>query len=95
MKDYTKIYTIIFWISLLSILLWLILKALGYINTPPLIELFPYFSAVFGAGAFFQMIRDMKDRLNKLEKETTNGFKDVDTKISGLDKRIVMLETRI
>ena len=95
MKDYTQIYTIIFWISLLSILLWLIFKALGYINTPPLIELIPFFSAVFGAGAFFQMIRDMKDRINKLEKETTNGFKDVEAKINILDKRVIMLEPRI
>ncbi|MFA4886804.1 MAG: hypothetical protein WC595_01190 [Candidatus Nanoarchaeia archaeon] len=67
MKDYTKLYATIFWISLLSILLWLILKALGYINTPPLVELFPLFSAVFGAGAFFQMVMDMKYRLGKVE----------------------------
>lgn len=34
MKDYTKIYATIFWISLASIFVWIILKALGYINTP-------------------------------------------------------------
>ena len=67
MKDYTKVYATIFWLSLLSILFWLILKALGYINTPPLVELFPLFSAVFGAGAFFQMVMDMKYRLGKVE----------------------------
>ena len=94
MKDYTKIYTIIFWLSLLSIFIWLILKVLGIINTPQLIELLPYFSAVFGAGAFFQMIRDIKDRLNKLESENNKGFKEFEPRINILDKRVAILEPR-
>ena len=91
MKDYTKIYSIIFWLSLLSILLWLILKAFGYINTPPLIELLPFFSAVFGAGAFFQMISDIRQRLSRVEIE----FKDVKLTVNNLDKRTAILESMI
>lgn len=84
MKDYTNIYTVIFWLSLLSILFWLILKALGYINTPPVIELMPFFSAVFGAGAFFQMVFDMRKRLCNVENE-----------VRSIDKRTAVLESKI
>ncbi|HLC85976.1 MAG TPA: hypothetical protein VJG30_01690 [Candidatus Nanoarchaeia archaeon] len=91
MKDYTNIYTAIFWISLVSILIWLILKALGYINTPPLIELMPFFSAVFGAGAFFQMIRDIKNRVINVESE----IKDVKMTVHSLDKRVTVLESKV
>ena len=91
MKDYTNIYTAIFWISLVSILIWLILKALGYINTPPLIELMPFFSAVFGAGAFSQMIRDIKNRVINVESE----IKDVKMTVHSLDKRVTVLESKV
>ena len=84
MKDYTNIYTIIFWLSLLSILVWLILKALGYIHTPPFIELMPLFSAVFGAGAFFQLVFDMRKRLCNVE-----------TEVRSVDKRVAVLESKV
>ncbi len=109
MKDYTKIYTIIFWLSMLYILLWVILKATGVINTPELIELSPIITAIFGAGVFFQMMRDTKYRLDKLENRTHNGFKDVDFRfrevdfrfkeidahIMSIDKRLAVVESKI
>lgn len=88
MKDYTKLYTIIFWLSMLYILLWVILKAAGVINTPELLELFPIITAIFGAGVFFQMIRDVRERLTKLESKTENGFRDI-------DKRLALVESKI
>ncbi len=78
MKDYTKVYSIIFWISLLSILVWVVLKILGYINTPPLVEWYPVLGAIFCAGAFFQMVTDMKHRLERLER----GFHHLDKRMS-------------
>ena len=91
MKDYTKIYAIIFWSSLVVILVWLLLKAFGFINTPLIIELIPLFSAVFGAGAFFQMVFDIRNRLIKLE----NGFKDLGKDFHDLDKRLYTIEKKI
>ena len=70
MKDYTNIYAVIFWISLLSILIWVILKSLGIINTHQVIEWFPVISAIFGVGVFFQTVFSMKNKLEKLENRT-------------------------
>ncbi|MBI5871465.1 hypothetical protein HZB88_00050 [archaeon] len=67
MLNKTHIYTAVFWASLIAILAWLILKAIGIISTPAFIELFPYFSAVFGAGAFFQLVLNTFHRLNRVE----------------------------
>lgn len=82
-KDRTALYTIVFWLSMLSIVLWVILKSLGYINTPLIIELFPIISVAFGAGAFFQMVYDMRIRLIKVERA-----------IHHLDKRVSILEAK-
>jgi hypothetical protein len=90
MKDYSNIYAAIFWISLISIFIWLVLKALGYINTPTIIELMPFFSAIFGAGAFFQMFSDMRRRLSKVESE----MKDVGLTIHSIDKRVAVIESK-
>ena len=91
MKDYSKLYAIIFWLSLLSILVWLILKVLGIINTPLWLELFPLFSAIFGAGAFFQMSFDMRKRLSKLENRTekiASGLTTVEFDIKYIKKEM-------
>ena len=95
MKDYTKIYTIIFWLSMLYILLWVILKATGVINTPELIELSPIITAIFGAGVFFQMMRDMKYRLDKLEDRTYHGFEEVNTRFKEVDLRFKEVNSHI
>lgn len=49
-KKEVSIWDIIAWIVLAGILLWLILKVFGMINTPILIEYAPYFGAVYLAG---------------------------------------------
>ena len=49
-KKVLSIWDIIAWIVLAGILLWLILKVFGIINTPILIEYAPYFGAVYLAG---------------------------------------------
>ena len=49
-KKKTSVWDIIAWIVLAGILIWLILKVFGVINTPILIEYAPYFGAVYLAG---------------------------------------------
>lgn len=88
MKDYTNLYTVIFWLSMSSILLWVILKSLGYINTPKFIELYPIISAIFGAGVFFQMMRDTRERLTKLENKTESGFENTNKRLSLIENKI-------
>lgn len=43
-------WDIIAWLVLFGILIWLVLKAAGIINSPVLVEFAPYFGAVYLAG---------------------------------------------
>ena len=49
-KKKRNIWDILTWIVLAGILIWIILKMLGIINTPILIEYAPYLGAVYLAG---------------------------------------------
>lgn len=81
MKDRTRFYTIAFWTSLGIIFIWLILKSLGYINTPLIIELLPLFSAAFGAGIFFEMMRELR-----------RDIKIIKMNLRDMNKRVYKLE---
>jgi len=50
MKRGLNFWDILAWVVLAGILLWLILKMLGIINTPVLVEYAPYLGAVYIAG---------------------------------------------
>lgn len=88
MVDKTKLYTLIFWASLLSILLWVILKVVGVINTPPLIEFYPIIGAVFAAGSFFQLVLDTR----RMAFDTKRILVKVQQEIHFIDKRVAVLE---
>lgn len=45
-----SIWDILAWIALAGILLWIILKSFGIINTPLLLEYAPIYAAVYLAG---------------------------------------------
>ena len=70
---------VIFWLALLLLAFWIIAKLLGLINTPTIVEIIPYISAVFIAGSMWQQFKhvekDVEDikiiarRFEKLEHE--------------------------
>jgi len=57
------IWDFIFWLALLILILWVIFKILGIINTPAIIEVLPYLSGVFIAGAVWQQFKSMQHDL--------------------------------
>jgi hypothetical protein len=75
MKKSVSVWDIIAWIVLALILIWLILKVTGIINTPILIEYAPYFGAVYLAGwqihKLEMVARDVQE-LKIFKKETIN-----------------------
>jgi len=77
-----NIWDVIAWIVLAGILLWLILKVLGIINTPILIQYAPYFGAVYLAGWQIHKLetvtKDVKD-LKKFEKATIEQVNQIKT----------------
>ena len=59
---------IIFWLALLVLLIWIILKSLGFINSPAVVELIPYLSGIFIAGAIWWQFRNMQSDLHQIQK---------------------------
>ena len=81
MAKKTNILDAIVWISLAYILIWLILKSIGVINTPEFISLSPYFAAIFGAGSAYQKFSRLHSDCEKLKGE----FKTVERDFRNLE----------
>lgn len=78
-------WDILAWIVLALLVLWLILKMLGIINTPVLIEYAPYFGiAYLGGWAMHTLVRatgdisDIKRNLSFLNRKTIEIDKDLE-----------------
>lgn len=80
MKKRLSFWDILAWIVLFGIFIWLVLKMLGIINTPILLEYAPYFGAVYIAGWAMSTLRnvsqDVKD-LKQFKYETINQIHSV------------------
>jgi len=75
-QDPTFIYAVIFWTSLAVIAVWIVLKAVGIINSPTWQELIPLASAIFGAGAFFQMVMYISSDLKNVKRKIYDMDRD-------------------
>ena len=51
---------VVFWIALIILIIWIVLKSFGYINTPVVVELIPYISGIFIAGVIWQQFRNVQ-----------------------------------
>ncbi len=88
MKKGMNVWDIIAWIVLALILLWLILKTLGIINTPMLLTYAPYYGAVYVAGwAMATLIRATYD-INRVDRNLSHLNKN----FHELDKQIKMIQ---
>lgn len=71
----------LFWIGYISLILWVIAKLLGLINTPLILEMFPIITAIFIAGGVYQEFRHMGKDIHNL------GIK-----VDNMDKRLIRIE---
>ncbi len=81
MKKGVSFWDVLAWVVLAGILVWLLLKALGIINTPLLLEYAPYFGAVYLAGwqiHKLEMVAREVEGLKKFKEETINKVKDIE-----------------
>lgn len=63
-------YDLLFWSSMGVIVVWMILKAIGVINTPMFVQLIPYAGGIFAFGVFFQMMREFKNEIKSIKEDT-------------------------
>ena len=81
----------VFIISILILLLWIIGKSIGVIQSPVYIDMIPYISIVFSAGALFQKIREMDKNIREIKMDV----KETGTNAHDMDVRVTKLETLV
>ena len=79
----------VFIISILILLLWIIGKSIGVIQSPVYIDMIPYLSIVFSAGALFQKIREMDKNILEIKMDV----QETGTNLHYMDVRVSKLET--
>ena len=87
----TRIYNWIFWVSMSVITVWVVLKAVGIINTPEWQQLLPVAGAIFAGGAFFQKINSMETKFNIMERR----FGSMESDNHGIKVDIAILKNDI
>ncbi len=83
MKRRPTIWDIIAWVVLAGIFIWVLLKVLGIIQTPLLLEYAPIFGAVYLAGWAMHKLDTASDDIRDLKnfaKQTANEVKGIKTK---------------
>ncbi len=79
------------WASLAMIFFWAVAKSFGWINTPALIEMLPFFGAVFWGGRMFQQSEDVKRDLHEVKKEIVK----INEKLHINDLKFVTIENKL
>lgn len=77
MRIPSKVYDWIFLTSLAFIAVWMVLKAVGIINSPAWQELLPFAGAIFGAGAFYQKMREMEYNIKGIKGKISHIDSDI------------------
>lgn len=86
-----RIYDIIFFVSLGLLLIWIILKLIGLIKSPFYVEVIPFLSIAFGAGAAYGRLIDLSKRMNKVENRVdkmAHGLTNLEIGFEHFKKRI-------
>lgn len=98
----TKVYDWIFWISIGVIVVWMILKAAGIIQSPQWQELLPFAGAVAAiaayfqkSGAFFQRVDHIADDLHTFKSETKAELREISGRLKQHDEKFIRIETKL
>lgn len=86
------------WFSLGICAVWVLLKAIGIIQSPIWIEMIPYAGAIFGAGIGFQILKDLKFRIEKIEPKMNEIEKDqihILNETTNLNQRLSIIEQKL
>ena len=93
MKKVT-IWDIIFWTAMAVLILYIIAKLTGLINTPEWVNLIPLISLVFIIGAFYQRVISFMTVMNHRTAYLKNNLDKVSSKLDNQEKRVLSLELK-
>ena len=84
-------WSVVFWISITILFLWLLAKAVGLINSPWFIEVIP---AVVGFFALIGVGKGIAKYTYKMD-EAFMDIKDIKKEVHSLDKRLTVVESKM
>ena len=88
-------WTIVFWIGIMMIFLWLIAKIAGLIHTPLIVEMIPVFGGLLSLIGIIQSIAKYAHKWDNAVSDIGDmklDIKDIKHDIHSLDKRVSVLE---
>ncbi len=91
-KREITIWDVIIWLCLIILILYVIAKLTGLINTPEWINLLPIITLIFFAGAFYQKILGFMDRVYNRTDYLKNNMEIISNKLNEHDKRLFNIE---
>jgi ABC-type enterochelin transport system permease subunit len=85
-------WDILFWIAMIILILYIIGKLAGIINTPEWVDLIPLITLVFIMGAFYQKISGFMETMANRTNYLKNNLDKISDRLIEQDKRISSLE---
>ena len=86
------IYDIIIWVGMVLLILYVIGKLTGVINSPEWINLMPIITITFIVGAFYQKAIVFMNQMYKRTDYLKNNMDNINNKLSNQDNRLNILE---
>ena len=86
------IWDIIFWVAMVVLIIYIIAKLTGLINTPEWVELIPLITLVFIIGTFYQKVVGFMQTMYKRTDYLKNNFGKISNKIDEHKNRISKVE---
>ncbi len=86
------IWDIIIWVCMIILILYVIAKLTGLINTPEWVNLIPLITLIFLAGAFYQKIMGFMDKMYIRTDYFKKNFDNLIERHVEFDKKLFALE---
>lgn len=98
-------WTIVFWVSITIVFLWLIAKQLGLFDTLFIVEIVPYLGGFLALLAVAKQVGKLVERLNRAVtdiseikgelKDTKGEISQFGRQMATFDKRLAVIETNL
>ncbi len=91
-------WSVVFWISITILFLWLLAKAVGLIHTPWFVQAIPVivgFFALIGVGRGVANYAFKVDNIINNVKDIKIDVKRINNELHSIDKRVAVLESKI
>jgi hypothetical protein len=86
------IWDILFWFAMAVLILFILGKLTGIINTPDWVNLIPLISLVFLIGAFYQKVTSFIETMYRRTDYLKSNLDKISNKINEQDKSILLLQ---